>query len=75
MNRLPVKKEKKPLWEDILSFSRNKYLIAIVLILVALLGLVVPIIPGLLLFLLALALLRKGWMPRLRKRWRLWKIR
>ncbi len=68
---LPVpvrKKERTPLlWEDILRFSKNKYLTALILVLIGLLGIVVPVIPGILLFLLALALLRKGMMPRLRR--------
>lgn len=61
-----------PLWEDILSFSRNKYSLALTLIAVGLLGIIIPIIPGLLLFILALALVRKGWASRFRRRWRLW---
>jgi len=55
-----------PLWEDILRFSKNKYLLALSLVLIGLLGIIVPVIPGILLFLLALALLKKGMMPRLR---------
>jgi len=62
-----------PLWPEILSFSRSKYSIAIVLVAVGLLGIIIPIIPGLLLFILALALTRKGWASRLRRRLRLWK--
>ncbi len=62
-----------PLWPGILSFSRSKYSIAIILVAVGLLGIIIPIIPGLLLFILALALTRKGLAQRLRRRWRLWK--
>jgi hypothetical protein len=68
---LPVPVRKKgqahPLWEEILRFSKNKYLLALILILIGLLGVVVPVIPGILLFLLAIALLRKGMMARIRR--------
>jgi len=66
--------EKNPLWRDILAFNKSKYLIVLVLFILAASGLLIPIIPGLLLFILALALLRKGWMSHLRKRIRLWRI-
>ncbi len=66
---VPVRKKERtnPLWEEILRFSKNKYLLALILILIGLLGVVVPVIPGILLFLLAIALLRKGMMARLRR--------
>ncbi len=69
---VPVRKKERTrfLWEDILRFSKNKYLTAVILILIGLLGVVVPVIPGLLLFLLALALVRKGMMTRLRRYFR-----
>ena len=70
----PIIKEEKPLWREILAFNKSKYLIVIVLLLLAASGLIIPIIPGLLIFILALALLRRGWMTELRKRIRLWKI-
>ena len=63
------------MWPEILSFNKNKYFIVLLLILLAVSGLIIPIIPGVLLFVLAIALLRKGWMSYLRRRFRLWKIK
>ena len=68
------KEDKKPLWHDIRKFSKNKYFFAIFLLLLALLGILVPIIPGIIFFILAIALLRKGWMSKIRTRFRLWRI-
>ncbi len=63
------------LWPEILSFNKNKYLIVSLLILLAVSGLIIPVIPGILLFILAAALMRKGWMSYLRRRFRMWKIK
>lgn len=62
--------ENKPLWNDILEFSKHKILLAVVLILIGLTGFIVPIIPGILLIVLAVALLRKGTMSKIRSRLR-----
>ena len=59
---------KNPLWEDILKFRKNKLIIAVVLVLIGLTGIVVPIVPGLLLFIIAIALFKKGWMQKIRAR-------
>lgn len=59
---------KTPLWNEILRFSKNKYIIALILVLIGLMGVIVPIIPGLLLFIMAIALLKKGTMQKLRRR-------
>ena len=67
------KNSRKPLWDDILAFSKNKYLLAIILILIGMLGIIIPIIPGILLFVIAVALLRKGTMSSIRQRFRLWR--
>ena len=69
-NNLPVqfKKKSRPLWDDILKFSRKKYGLALILILIGLLGIVVPVIPGLLLILFAVALLKPGLMAKVRAR-------
>jgi len=69
------RKEKSPLWEEIREFRQNKLAIAFVLILLAHLGWIIPIIPGFILLLLALALFKKGWMTKIRRRWRLWRIK
>ncbi|HID39804.1 MAG TPA: hypothetical protein EYP36_09870, partial [Calditrichaeota bacterium] len=55
---------KNPLWEDILKFRKNKLILAVILVLVGLTGIVVPIVPGLLLFIVAIALFKKGWMQK-----------
>lgn len=67
--------EKKPLWKEIRSFSKTKYLIAIALIILAVLGIIVPIIPGIIFIILAIALFKKGWMSKIRERFRLWKMK
>ncbi len=59
---------KNPLWEDILKFRKNKLVLAVSLVLIGLTGIVVPIVPGLLLFILAIALFKKGWMQKIRSR-------
>ena len=66
--KLPVQHREKsrPLWDDILKFSRKKYGLAFILILIGLFGLVIPVIPGLLLFLFAAALLKPGLMTKVR---------
>lgn len=64
---------KRPLWDEILKFSKNKYLIALILVLIGLTGIIIPIIPGILLFIMAIAILRKGTMQKLRRRFRLWR--
>ena len=67
--------EKKPLWEEIKSFSKAKYIIALALLLLAILGIIVPIIPGIIFLILAIALFRKGWMSKIRERFRLWRLK
>ncbi|KAA3611315.1 MAG: hypothetical protein D8M58_15220 [Calditrichaeota bacterium] len=62
----PFKEKSRPLWDDILKFSRKKYGWAFLLILIGLFGLVIPVIPGLLLFLFAAALLKPGLMAKVR---------
>lgn len=69
------KNDKQPLWEEIRTFSKTKYFIAIALLLIAGLGIIVPIIPGIIFLILAIALFRKGWMSKIRERIRLWKMK
>jgi uncharacterized protein YqgC (DUF456 family) len=66
---------RKPLWEDIKKFSKNRYLLVFLFLILALVGIVVPIIPGLALLVLAIALIKKGWMAKIRRRVRLWNIK
>ena len=47
----------KPLWEDILEFHKNRQLIGILLVILGFAGLLLPILPGVLVILLGLALL------------------
>ena len=46
-----------PLWEDILEFHKNRKLLGIVLVVLGAAGLLLPILPGLLVIILGLALL------------------
>jgi len=46
-----------PLWEDILEFHKNRQLLGIILVILGSAGLLLPILPGLLVILLGLALL------------------
>ena len=56
------------LWEDIKKFSSNKYSLALILVLIGLLGIVIPIIPGILFFLFAIALFKPGLMAKIRSK-------
>jgi len=69
------KENKTPLWEEIRKFSKTKYFIAVALIILAVIGILVPIIPGIIFIILAIALFRKGWMSTIRNRIRLWKMK
>ena len=46
-----------PLWEDILEFHKNRQLLGIILVILGSAGLLLPILPGVLVILLGLALL------------------
>jgi preprotein translocase subunit Sss1 len=67
-NNLPVqiKKQSNPLWKEILKFSRRKYGLAILLLFIGLLGFLIPVIPGVLLIIFAVALVKPGMMQKLR---------
>jgi len=65
---------KEPLWEEILPFTKKKYILVPLLILLSFLGLIVPVIPGIVLFVLAIMMIRKGTASKLRRKFRLWKI-
>ena len=47
----------KPLWEDILKFHKNRQMLGIILVILGAAGLLLPIVPGMLVLLLGLALL------------------
>jgi len=61
-------KENNPLWEDIKKFSGNKYSLATVLVLIGLMGIIIPVIPGVLFFLFAIALFKPGLMTKIRSK-------
>ena len=48
---------KKPLWEDILKFHKSRITLGVLLVILGIFGLLIPIIPGLIVILLGLALL------------------
>jgi hypothetical protein len=64
----PFRETNNPLWEDIKKFSGNKYSLATILVLIGLLGIFIPVIPGLLFFLFAIALFKPGLMAKIRTR-------
>ena len=55
------------LWEDILRFSKQKYKFAAVLIIIGVLGLVIPVIPGMLLLLGAVFLIKPEWYQKAKR--------
>jgi uncharacterized protein YqgC (DUF456 family) len=57
----------QPLWEDIQRFSRHKYKFASVLIIAGLFGLIVPIIPGVLLIMGAVFLIKPEWYTKFKR--------
>ncbi len=57
----------QPLWEDILRFSKHKYKFASALIIIGVIGLVIPVIPGVLLILGAAFLLKPEWYQKFKK--------
>jgi preprotein translocase subunit Sss1 len=59
---------KKPLWQEILNFSSHKYRTGIILIFIGLLGLVLPVIPGIVLIGLGLIFLKPDWYDRLKNK-------
>ncbi len=66
--------EKKPLWEEIARFTKKKFLIAGLLLVIGLVGFVIPVIPGVLLILFAVALLKPGLMKKIRAKLKKWNI-
>ncbi len=60
-------KEPSEFYREIHSFRKHKYWWAILLVLIGLTGVFIPIVPGFLLFLLALALIRPGMMAKIRR--------
>ena len=59
---------------EIKHFRKSRWFWAAGLLIIALFGLIIPIIPGILILIIVLALFKKGWMEKIRNRFRLWKI-
>ncbi len=69
MELVPIpSKNKHPLLDDILRFKKSKGILAFILVFIGLIGLVIPVIPGLLFFLLAVALFKPGLMAKIRQK-------
>ena len=60
--------EKKPLWEEILNFSKHKYKIGGVLIFLGVIGLALPILPGILLLAVGIMLVKPEWFEKLKSK-------
>ena len=58
--------EKKPLWEEIVDFTKSKNKLAVVLIAIGVLGLILPVLPGLLLIAVGFYLLKPEWADKLK---------
>ena len=56
------------LWQDILKFSRDKYKLGSGLIVLGILGLLLPVMPGVILVLLGFYLIKPEWFERA-KQW------
>lgn len=59
--------EQQPLWKDIVSFSKDKYKIATILIILGVLGLILPIIPGIILLGAGILIFRPDWYEKVKK--------
>ena len=62
------KQTKKPLWREIKRFSAQKIWLAVLLLILGLLGLVLPVVPGILLLAVAVFLIKPEWYERLKRR-------
>ncbi|RLD09469.1 hypothetical protein DRI50_12155 [candidate division KSB1 bacterium] len=60
-------KEDNTLYEEIAKFRKRRIWWAIALVLISTTGIIIPIVPGTLLLLFALALIRPGIMEKLRR--------
>jgi uncharacterized protein YqgC (DUF456 family) len=60
--------KKKPLWEDIIAYTSSKNKLGLGLILLGLIGLILPLIPGILLVALGVLILKPEWYEVLKKK-------
>lgn len=73
-NRNNQNKGQHSLWQEILTFKKYKILFLIILVILGGLGLIIPVIPGLLFLLLAVALFKPGLMQKIREKLKQWNI-
>jgi hypothetical protein len=59
--------DKKPLWEEIVEFTKSKNKLAIAFIALGSVGLILPIIPGLLLVAVGIYLLKPEWADKIKE--------
>lgn len=62
-----MEEEKKPLWEEIVNFTKSKNKLAVSLIAIGVLGLLLPVIPGLLLIAVGIYLLKPEWADKVKE--------
>jgi hypothetical protein len=65
---------RRPLWEDIRRFKKTKILLAVIFLSLGVLGFILPVIPGFLFILLAVAMLRPGMMKKIRNKLKEWNV-
>jgi uncharacterized protein YqgC (DUF456 family) len=58
--------QNKPLWQEILAFSKHKYKIGVILIIIGIPGLILPVIPGIFLIGLGIFFLKPEWYAKLK---------
>ncbi len=58
---------KTDLLAKVKAFRKKKFLFIILLILLGMTGAIIPIIPGTLFIILAIALMKRGWMEKIRR--------
>ncbi len=65
-----MENEKKPLWEEIVDFTKSKNKLAIILIALGLLGLALPVLPGLLLIAVGIYILKPEWVEKVKEKFK-----
>ena len=65
-----MEEEKKPLWEEIVDFTKSKNKLAVALIALGVVGLVLPILPGILLILVGIYLLKPEWVEKIKEQFK-----
>jgi flagellar biosynthesis component FlhA len=70
---MPEMNNQTPLWVSIRRFSRNRPFLAILFLILGIIGVVIPVIPGLLFIFLAIAMFKRGWLSKFRRYFRSWR--